>query len=140
MTVLAKVKSVIKHISVEPVFFAFGLCSGLNLVVSSDLYIAKVCNVNYGFNSSICDNIQGYKDEQTQVQKHVATLNIYDTVLNSVPSMMFTLFAGPWSDHHGRKPLLILTVFGQCLHHLVFLINSYFFKELKAEFLLFEVS
>ena len=81
---------------------------------------------------------QDHKDEQVEVQQYVSALQAKNTVIQAVPSIVYILFAGPWSDHHGRKLLIIFTMFGYVISNGVFLINLYFFYELKAEYLLFE--
>ena len=48
------------------------------------------------------------------------------------------LIAGPLSDVYGRKPFIAFALLGYVLNNAVFLINGYFFYELKAEYLLFE--
>ena len=73
------------------------------------------------------------------MQKYVSTLKIYNTILQALPSVIFTLFAGSWSDVHGRKPLIVASTLGYVFSNLVFMINAHFFYELKAEFLLLEV-
>ena len=59
-------------------------------------------------------------------------------MLQSAPAVVFTVFAGPLSDTYGRKPLMILSIFGYLLLDVVFLINSFWFHELRVEYLLFE--
>ena len=99
-----------------------------------------MCKVNLALGDEICDNIQEHKDEQVEVQKYVSTLKIYNSILQAIPSVLFALFAGSWSDVHGRKALIVSSTMGYTISNLVFMINAYFFYELKAEYLLLEVN
>ena len=53
--------------------------------------------------------------------------------------MLFALFAGSWSDIHGRKALIVSSTLGYCISNMVFMVNTHYFYELKAEYLLLEV-
>ena len=101
--------------------------------------VNQVCRVNFALGEDICNNIQNHTNEQIKVQKYVSALQSYNGVLQALPAVVYSLFAGPWSDKYGRKMLLICSSFGYVLNNLVYIINVYFFYELKAEFLLFEV-
>ena len=81
-----------------------------------------------------------HKKEQAEVQMYVSTLKIYSTILQAIPAVIFALFAGSWSDIHGRKPLIVSSAFGYLISNSVFMLNAYFFYELKAEYLLLEVT
>ena len=134
----AQVKSFFSQITIEPIFFLFSLNFGLYIVVAKNLYIEKVCKVNLNFTEEICDNIQEHKEEQILVQQYVSELKVYNSVIQAIFPCLFALFAGPWSDRHGRRVLIICSVFGYILCNAVFIINTHFFYELKAEYLLFE--
>lgn len=49
------------------------------------------------------------------------------------PTFFWTLVAGSLSDKYGRKPLLILPMFGRMISHLVLLLNYIFFYELPYQ-------
>ena len=130
--------SIFSNITIEPVFFMLSLCFGSFIIVSKELYVTKVCNVNFNFSREICDHIEKHKDVQVQVQEHVASLQAYNKIIQAIPGCIYALLAGPWSDKNGRKPLMLCAIWGFVLSNGVFLINTYFFYELKAEWLLFE--
>mgnify|MGYP001185973083 FL=1 len=127
-----------KNITVEPVVILFMLNYGLFSIVSATLYIEKICRVNLNFSDIICDDIQNHENEQIQVQKYSADLKMYNSVLQAIPGALYLLIAGPLSDVYGRKPFIAFALFGYVFNNAVFLINGYFFYELKAEYLLFE--
>ena len=126
------------NITIEPVFLIFAFCYGSFSIASKELYIAKICNVNHNYSREICDHIEQHKDIQVKVHEDVATLNTYNSVIQAIPGSIFSLLAGSWSDRNGRKVLMLCSVFGYILSNGVFLLNTYYFYELKAELLLFE--
>lgn len=138
-TWIAKLKSAYSQITVEPAVLLLTICNGLYMIVSSELYISKVCKVNLALGDEICDNIQDHNEQQILVQRYVSKLNIYNRVLQAIPSLLFALLAGPWSDVYGRRTFLISSIFGFVFNNSVFILNAYFFYELKAEWLLLEV-
>ena len=75
---------------------------------------------------------QGYVEESMEesIQERVAQLETWDLLLVNFPSVFFCLFAGPWSDYNGRKPLLVLPFVGNILSFLAYILNYYFFYEL----------
>ena len=60
-------------------------------------------------------------------------------LLKVIPPIIFSLFAGPWSDKFGRRYLIILPLTGYIAYNLWFLINVIYFDKLIAEYLMLEV-
>ncbi len=132
-------KSFLANISVEPCYLFYTLTVGLGMIVTQELYIQKVCQVNLNMTVEVCEDLQRRQEEQDQVQEYVANLKIYRRTLGVIPAVIFTLAAGPWSDRHGRRPIIVLATVGQLAANLNYLVCSHFFKELRAEFLLLEM-
>ena len=122
----------LKQITVEPVFFLVFVNFGLIVVSNQDLYLKKACLVNLNYTEEVCDNLQNQTDIQTEVQKYVSQIQAYNGFLQSAPGVILALFAGPLTDTLGRKPLMIASLVGYFLCNIVFLINSYWFYELKV--------
>jgi len=117
--------------------------------------------VNLNYSSTICSNRSDFFNEngtvlhkdnatrdeknatmfssvQEEVQHYVSGIQAYNGLLQSAPAVVFTIFAGPLSDSYGRKPLMIMAIFGYLVLDVVFLINAFWFHQLRVEYLLFE--
>jgi PCFT/HCP family folate transporter-like MFS transporter 1/3 len=103
--------------------------------VFQNLLIDKVCLVNLNYDPAICSNLTNYKDNEKEVEKVVASINMYLIILTSIPVIIVSLFLGPWSDVNGRKPLLIFPQIGIMLTQSIYVINAYQ-TSLPGEFIL----
>ena len=60
-------------------------------------------------------------------------------IVKVLPPIIFSLFAGPWSDKFGRRYLIIVPLTGYIAYNIWFLINVLYFDELVVEYLMLEV-
>ena len=105
-----------KNLTIEPVVFFYLTSVGLISVIRPNLLIDKACRVKLNFTEEICSNLSTTTNNNDtnliEVQKVVAD---YERTLNlaaAVPRVTFTLLAGPWSDRHGRKLLILFPILG----------------------------
>ena len=114
----------------------------------------KACKVNLkgwlaenGLNITACDsrNNENTKnktdgvDVEAAAQNLVAELRVYEALICNIPSVIYSMFAGPWSDQNGRKLLIIIPLIGQILAT-TFLMIGHYVDSLPAEFLLLYAS
>ena len=130
-------KKCLTYITVEPVQLFYVLMFTTSNAVSTNLFIDKVCLTDFDYTEEICNNYTNAPDEiKDNVQRRVAELEMYDGLIVSLPAAFFCLFMGNWSDHNGRKMLMILPFVGNILHFILHIINYYFFYELNSWHLL----
>lgn len=137
----SKLKAVFSNITIEPILILHLWPSMMSNLTVQNLNLEKACRVNLAFDDAICNamsvrNATGYSDiEERSVQKLVATMNAYKSVVQSLIPSLFLLFMGSWSDRHGRrKPFILLPVMAEVIATLGFLVSVYFFYQLPIEF------
>jgi MFS family permease len=105
------------------------------------MFYNLVCLLDKKYPEEVCYNMtHGLSlDNDTyleEVQKTVTDLEIYDGILVALPSVIFCLFLGAWSDTHGRKYILVLPFVGNFVAFVAYMINYAFFDELGIYHLL----
>ena len=120
---------VFKHLEVEPVSLLFMMSVQMTYLIGQNMVILKVCKNDLNYTDAICENlthggIDGNSVYQSNVQKETARFNVYKSVIENLVPFFFVLFLGPWSDKHGRKVPLVLSVLGTLLSQVGALINS----------------
>lgn len=108
-------------------------------VIIPNVFLYKVCAVNYNMSESLCNPRNNSKliseELADKFQKHVSTLNIFGSFIDHIPAIFLIQFLLPWSDIHGRKPIMILSVIGYVITTLLDIL-IYYSKSLTAEYVL----
>lgn len=136
-----RLRDFVSNITVEPVFAMYLLPSTMAGIATQNLTLEKACRINLALNEEVCDaissrNISMYNDtDEIYVQKFVASLYAWKNIVQSLLPAVLLLFLGSWSDRtQRRKPCIILPIFGEAVSSLCFLICTYFYYELSAEY------
>jgi len=102
----------------EPGIFLAMLGHALSIAVITQLFLVWNCQAMFPLNATKCDMLV-YKIDTQEARKleailepRVTVLYLYKTVIESCIPVILSLFVGPWSDHHGRKPLILWPIFG----------------------------
>ncbi|KAK4884688.1 hypothetical protein RN001_000959 [Aquatica leii] len=140
MGVKAKLRAVYSNITVEPVIILFLLPSILLTLAVANLNLEKACRVKLQLNETVCHglsirNTSMYTaEEENLVQKQVASMNAWKTVIQSVIPACLLLSFGAWSDkRQRRKPFMALPIIGEIITVTGFILCTYFFYEFSME-------
>jgi PCFT/HCP family folate transporter-like MFS transporter 1/3 len=103
---------------VEPGIFLAMLGQALSGAVITQLLLVWNCQKMFPLNATKCDMLvykidtQEARELEAVLEPRVTVLQMYKTVIESCIPVILSLFVGPWSDHHGRKPLILWPIFG----------------------------
>ncbi|GJQ70419.1 hypothetical protein Trydic_g22847 [Trypoxylus dichotomus] len=98
-------------------FFAFTITE----TTTYNFAMFRSCYVDFGYNKSNCELLgTGNSDNYTkaieeEIQPYANVLLMVQEMITQVAPAVIVLFLGPWSDKHGRRPVLIINMIGFCL-------------------------
>ena len=114
---------------VEPLLLLYMYCYFLVGPVQEQMIYRKVCLQT--FNKTHCDIISrntNATNDQNIVQSKTVKWNIYSTIAHCLPPAITTLLFGVFTDHIGRKKILMVPIFGDLVNGICYWINAYFFS------------
>ncbi|KAI1304899.1 Proton-coupled folate transporter [Halotydeus destructor] len=118
--IIADLKPLIKILTVEPYLFFIFFAFLAKQNTYTQFYQDKVCVVTYHMSNEICSVVASSKDiNYVKVKDAIITdandLNSWQSVLRTVPGIIFTILLAPWADKvkGARRKLMILSALGQ---------------------------
>lgn len=129
----------INNITVEPMICCYIMPCVLSGLATQNLALEKACRVNLAYPSEVCDALSlrqtaNYTKEEAAVQKLVASMSVWKTLVQSALPSILILFVGAWSDRWGRrKPCMILPILGELCTVIGLMFCTYFFHETPME-------
>lgn len=134
-------KSLLDNTTVEPMMIPYFIATILVLLTNQNLNLQKACRVDLNLSRGVCDDLEGKQKSsvaltasEITVQKLVADMLVWQTVLqNGVPAVL-VLFLGSWSDRNRlRRPCMLLPIYGEIVKNVGLLLCVHFFDELPME-------
>lgn len=134
-------KSFVNNITVEPMLIPYLIATILVLLTNQNLNLQKACRVNLKLSNEICNDLENKENSsvtltnsEIMVQKLVADMLVWQTILqNSFPAV-FVLFLGSWSDRNRlRRPCMLLPIYGEIVKNLGLLFCVHFFDEISMD-------
>lgn len=95
------------------------ICLIIVASIGTNLVIFRTCYVTLGYNISECEKLgSNNKDNFTRkleeiVQPYANMISMMSGILGQVVPSVISLFLGPWSDHNGRKPVMLAVLTGK---------------------------
>jgi MFS family permease len=129
------------NITVEPVMALYAISSGLALVIRPNLIIDKACLQYLNFSQEVCGDLLDNPEHKDQLGEVATVVSHYErnlSLYSLAPKILYSLLAGQWSDWHGRKPLIAITLIGQILGNISYVVNRYYLTELPFPMLYLE--
>ena len=131
------VKNGVHSLSLEPVIFLYsiGMVVFNGPQVETDFQFKKVCEVELGYNVSICDNLPDFPDVNTEVTDIVNRFQIRLGWAKSGLTLFFALISGAFADKFGPKLILCAPLLGTVLESATYLLNYALHTSLPLEML-----
>ncbi|XP_072940899.1 lysosomal proton-coupled steroid conjugate and bile acid symporter SLC46A3-like [Epargyreus clarus] len=131
------------NITVEPLLAGLIIPSVISRFAMGNFNLDKACRVNLGFPYEICDalirkNNKNYTSYEKEVQKLIASIDIWKSVIHTALPCIIIMFLGAWSDRTGKRKLcILLPICGELATSINNIINVYFFYEIPVQVTVF---
>lgn len=113
--IVPKFKPVRCAVTLEPMLFLYFLTTVISNYVGTNMMLHKGCDPDATVAPDL--KVSAHCLMEKSAQHGVSTINVWKHLIQELLSVTFIVFAGPWSDNHGRRrrPLMFVPVFGQIL-------------------------
>ncbi len=135
---LQKFKRVLKFITllrVEPYMVLIAFCTFMRKTPLDLLIQDKLCRQKYNMTVEFCTNLPDMKESEnnynikTLVLGDAVQFNMYHTLMQFCPGIVWALFLGAWIDKYirGRKTIFIIGAITASIEAAINTMNAYYF-------------
>lgn len=124
---------IVQSVSVEPWILIFAIGHFMELTVVKNVILEKLC-LQSDFNISDCMNTTNSTIEN-YLQVKTSTIEMYTSVMETIPCVVLSLFLGSYGDRRSRKVTMIIPMVGALLSAVIYSFFSYFMQEIPVEYM-----
>lgn len=104
-----KIMHFLTYVTIEPLVALTAIASSIQSVVIQRLVRDATCLKTYGFQDEYCANVTN-ETINLELKGIQADYNFYFVLLEISPYIFLSLFLGAWSDQHGAKFLILVSI------------------------------
>ncbi|XP_039277069.1 proton-coupled folate transporter [Nilaparvata lugens] len=111
--------------------------AGLSKGVFTNLLMESLCMSVKNMSYDVCSHVELIPgDVQNIIQPELNRLLNWQVLIETILPAFCVIFLGPWSDSHGRRPLILISVLGQFLYYFILSVQVLFNDLLPASYYL----
>jgi hypothetical protein len=122
-------------LKVEPYLVLTAFCLQMRRTPLDLLIQDKLCRQKYNMSVEFCTNLPQIKESEnnynikTLVLGDAVQYNMYHTLMQFCPSIVWSLFLGVWTDKYikGRKIILLVSAITASIEAAINTLNAYYF-------------
>ncbi len=133
-----KFKRILKFVTllrVEPYMVLIAFCFQMRQTPLNLLIQDKLCRQKYNMSVEFCTNLQEMKESEknykikTLVLGDAVQYNMYHTLMQFCPGLVWSLFLGAWIDKYinGRKTIFLIGAITSSIEAAINTLNAYYF-------------
>ncbi|GAB6021569.1 hypothetical protein CHUAL_004163 [Chamberlinius hualienensis] len=122
---LKKAIITLKNSKAELIVFLFSLSFYMPTAFVQQLIIEKLC-LEKQYDRDYCFGSVVNKTIEEELQGDATQYLLYHYLMRQLPAVILALFMGQWSDKYGRKFILQISVFGNLLTFILYMLNYYY--------------
>ncbi len=133
-----KFKRILKFVTllrVEPYLVLIAFCFQMRQTPLNLLIQDKLCRQKYNMSVEFCTNLQEMKESEknykikTLVLGDAVQYNMYHTLMQFCPGIVWSLFLGAWIDKYinGRKVIFLISAMTASIEAAINTLNAYYF-------------
>ena len=131
---------VLKEIRVEPFMLFLQLSVAVSGITIQQLIQDKLCIQKYHQSVEFCRNLGTSEDspEKSKILSSLVTFNMIQTILDSLPGIIWALMIGSLCDNYinGRKIIMFLASLSGLIKNFLLIMNTFYFNDWSLEVLM----